>query len=174
MGERRTVMEIEKVLFDAVVVFLVRDDEVLLARKTSTIGAGLWNGYGGGVESGETPEQATVRELIEESGIAAVEVHLKKVAYALLHNEKSDGTASMCNLHVYLLREWQGVPRETEEMLTPTWFPIAQLPLDEMMLADREWVPLMLEGKKAHVEAWYGPFQKTLLRPVLVQEVVVI
>jgi len=43
----------EKVLLDAVVCYLVREDEILLAFKTVKIGKDCWNGYGGGIEEGE-------------------------------------------------------------------------------------------------------------------------
>lgn len=41
-------MRKEKVLENAVLVFLLKGDEVLLAVKTRNIGAGCYNGYGGG------------------------------------------------------------------------------------------------------------------------------
>jgi hypothetical protein len=70
-----------------------------------------------------------------------------------------------------MARSWTGELRATKSMLTPTPFPMADLPLEEMMLADKEWVPIALSGRKIFIEAWYGPYQKTLLKPVIVNEV---
>jgi 8-oxo-dGTP diphosphatase len=59
----------EKVLLNASLCFLVREGKVLLAKKANKIGKNCWNGYGGGVDGKETPEESAVRELREEAGI---------------------------------------------------------------------------------------------------------
>ena len=41
--------------------FLVRDDQILLAMKKRGFGEGRWNGVGGKVEKDETVEQAMIR-----------------------------------------------------------------------------------------------------------------
>lgn len=51
-------------------VLLVDEDErVLLFRGESDAdGSGFWFPTGGGLEPGETPQQAAVREVLEETG----------------------------------------------------------------------------------------------------------
>ncbi|MCP5842996.1 NUDIX domain-containing protein, partial [Klebsiella pneumoniae] len=49
--------------------FLRRDDELLLAMKKRGFGAGKWNGVGGKIEAGETIEDALVRECQEEINV---------------------------------------------------------------------------------------------------------
>ena len=50
-----------------------RDGRVLLARVApGNLGAGLWVLPGGGLEFGEAPEDAAVREVEEETGLNAV------------------------------------------------------------------------------------------------------
>ena len=61
-------MNEEKVLFNATVCYPVRDGKVLLAFKTCKIGANCWNGYGGGIEQGETLAGAALWEAGAESG----------------------------------------------------------------------------------------------------------
>ena len=56
-------------------------------------------------------------------------------------------------------------------MVDPTWFALGKLPFGDMMPADPFWVPQILAGGKCIVEVPYGPFQKTLLGPVVVKEV---
>jgi len=163
--------KIEKVLKEAVVVFPVRDNKVLLAIKTRYIGEGCWNGYGGGVEKGETVLQSAARECKEESGLKLSLDSLEKVANIDCYNTKVSGEKFVCKLHVFLLRSWEGEPIETEEMITPTWFNFKNLPLDKMMFADRLWIPQVLNGKKIIGEVHYGPFQKTLLKPSIFTEV---
>lgn len=50
-------------------IVLLRNDEVLLARRGKPPGAGLWSLPGGKQELGETAEAAARRELFEETGL---------------------------------------------------------------------------------------------------------
>jgi mutator protein MutT len=47
----------------------VSHDRLLMVRRGRSPGAGKWSIPGGRVEPGETPEQAAVRELMEETGV---------------------------------------------------------------------------------------------------------
>ena len=161
----------EKVLFKATVVLPEKNDQVLLALKTDKIGAGCWNGYGGGVENDESILECATRELKEESGLLADQKDLEKVAIADFYNEKSDGTIFVCRVHFFLWRNWKGVPKETKEMINPTSFDIENLPLDKMMPADREFMRLILKGGKFLIEAHYTPFQKKLKGKVTIKKV---
>ncbi len=51
--------------------FLLKDNHILLAMKKRGFGAGRWNGVGGKIEAGETIVQAAVRECFEEIGVRA-------------------------------------------------------------------------------------------------------
>ena len=163
----------EKVLFKATVCIPVKDGKVLLGMKTRKIGMGCWNGYGGGIEEGETILESAIRELEEESGLKAKIEDLEKVAIVDFHNEKSDGTIFVSRVHFFLVKDWDGEPKETEDgaMITPTFFYIDNLPYDKMMPADKEFFPLILSGKKVLVESHYTPFQKELKREVKIKEV---
>jgi ADP-ribose pyrophosphatase YjhB (NUDIX family) len=164
-------MQEEKVLFNATLCYLVKENKVLLAIKAKKIGQGCWNGYGGGIDGDETPEQSVIRELFEESDIKTSIEHLSKVAIVDFHNTKSDNSIFSCRVHVYFVNAWKGEAKETEEMLQPTWFNKNNLPLDKMMPADKFWLPEVLAGKKIIAQAHYGPFQKTLLKEVKINYV---
>ena len=157
-------MQKEKVLFT--LCFPVKEDKILLALKMKKIGQGCWNGYGGRIDDEETPEQSMIRELEEEAKVKAFPNALEKVAIIDFKNTKTDGNVFVCRVHVYLLHQWEGDFQPTDEMASPTWFEKKELPLDGMMPADREWLPIVLDGKKIIGEAQYGPFQKTLLKEV--------
>lgn len=163
----------EKVLAHATVCFLKKGNKILLAIKGRHIGEGSWNGYGGGIDSGEKPKEAAVRELREETnGVVALPEHLEKIAEIDFHNTKSDGRNFVCKVHFYLVEKWQGEIQETEEMLNPTWFDIKNLPLEKMMPADKKWLPIALSGKKIKARPKYGPFQEELLEDFEIKEVV--
>lgn len=136
--------------------------------KTRKIGAGCWNGYGGGIEGEETPEEAAVREFKEESGGATVKLEdLQKMAIADFKNTTEDGTSFTCRVHVFLVEKWAGEPTSTEVMATPTWFKrVGGLPLDQLMAADRAWLPTVLTYYPVHVNATYTPHQKEVIGSV--------
>lgn len=163
----------EKVLFKATVVLPIKNGKVLLGMKTRKIGMGCWNGYGGGIEDGESVLECATRELEEESGLKAKIEDLEKVAIVDFHNEKSDGSTFVSRVHFFLTKNWEGEPIETEDgaMIYHTFFDIKDLPFDKMMPADREFFPLILNGKKILVESYYTPFQKELKRKVEIREV---
>ena len=165
--------EKEKTLHEAVVCFLIRDKKILLAKKGGEIGKGLWNGYGGGIENRDKNEKmAAVREVEEESGgIMVLYQNLEKVADTYFKNTKEDGTTFVCHVAVFLVRKWIGVARTTEEMLEPTWFDMGNIPKDQMLPADKIWLPVVLSGKKIIVNASYGPHQGSLIGKVGIQEV---
>lgn len=161
----------EKILFDATVNLLVKDSRVLLALKTVKIGAGCWMGYGGGLDDKEKPIDCAIRELEEESGLITSPEHLEKVAIGFFNNTKTDGQTFVCKVHFYFVKNWQGEVKETETMINPTWFDIDNLPIDNFMPADKEFIPLILKGKKIIIRAKYSPYQKELLEPVEIIEV---
>jgi mutator protein MutT len=125
-------------------VFLIEDDNILLAMKKRGFGSDRWNGVGGKIEPGETVEQAMIRETQEEIGVTPLE--FTSVGF---HDFRfPDGTADM-HVHVFLCTKWQGEPTETEEM-APRWFKQSDIPYDEMWQDDRFWLPQVLEGNKVH------------------------
>lgn len=162
----------EKVLLNATVSLLVKDNQVILGIKQYKIGAGYRNGPGGGIEEGETITRSALRELEEESGIVALPEHIEKVAIVDFHNTKTDGSFFVCRVHFFIVREWTGELKDTKEMKDYLPFSTNNLPFDDMMPADREYFKLILnDGKKIIAKAKYGPYQKELLEPVIIQEV---
>ncbi len=125
----------------ATLCYCVRDNQILLGFKKVRFGAGKWNGYGGKVDAGETIEEATARELFEESGIATDHRLLKKIAHVQFYFAGKP----VFECHAYVAHEWDGEPVESEEM-KPQWFPIDAMPLDSMWVSDVAWLPGALAG----------------------------
>ena len=131
--------------------FCLRDDHVLLGMKKRGFGAGKWNGYGGKVSEQETPRMAALRELQEESSLIISDRALEHVGLVRFSFDEEQ----LFECYVFLVKDWQGEPRESDEM-SPCWFPISQLPLKKMWVADSKWVPLILAGIKLEAEVGFN------------------
>ncbi len=130
-------------------VFLRRENQILLAMKKRGFGSDRYNGVGGKIEAGETVEQAMIRECQEEIGVTPT--NFWKVAEHDFIQDEGDDPWRMY-VHVFLCDEWQGEPAETEEM-APEWFDIDEIPYKAMWQDDEFWLPQVLAGKKL-----YGQF----------------
>lgn len=118
-------------------------EKLLLGMKKRGFGEGKWNGFGGKVAQGERVTEAAKRELLEESGLEANT--LEKVAeLEFFFPHKPDWNQKG---HVFLVREWQGEARESDEML-PKWFCFDEIPFEKMWADDPYWLSRVLKGEK--------------------------
>lgn len=74
----------------AVGVVCLRGDEVLLVRRGNPPRAGEWSLPGGRIEPGETARAAALRELVEETSVAAELIGLIDVVDAIFENKAGD------------------------------------------------------------------------------------
>lgn len=129
------------------VVLLTKDSEVLLGYKKTGFGKRKYLGIGGKVEPGETIEQAAVREVEEE--VSVIKPVLKAQGdLTFLFPEKP---AWSQQVHVFVSKEWQGEPVESQE-IRPEWFSHNQLPLDNMWDDARYWLERIITGEKLRGE----------------------
>ncbi len=109
-----------------------RDGEIFITRRSADAHmANKLEFPGGKIETGETPEQAMVRELQEEVGINATRYRL----FDQLNHQFSDREV---NLWFFLIESWQGEPWGKEGQpgewiktvdLQPDDFPAANSPV---------------------------------------------
>ena len=125
--------------------FLRKNNEILLAMKKRGFGANRFNGVGGKLDPGETVEGALVRECEEEIGGTPIKYH--KIAEHNFIGKNDDGSEWNMYVHVYFCDEWKGEPTETEEM-NPQWFNLKNIPYKNMWQDDEYWLPQVLDGKK--------------------------
>ena len=79
-------------------------------KKAGDIHAGKWNGLGGKLEPGETPEECAVREIREESGLIARRLELKGVLSFPGFANDEDWYA-----FVFVVPEFEGQISESQE-----------------------------------------------------------
>jgi len=142
---------------NAVLCFLVKREEgqtkdVLLAMKKRGFGQGKWNAPGGKIEDAKNEdwEEAVARETKEEIGVNPVDLYKVAELTFLFPNKKEWNQL----VHVYICEEWEGEPKESEEM-KPQWFKKEEIPYNNMFGADIFWVPKILSGKKVKVIVVY-------------------
>ncbi len=166
-------LEKEKTLKEATLIFLIKDNKILLPLKTRKIGEGCRNGYGGGIEDGETLLACAVRELKEECGINSLESDLEKMAELYFDNTTAEGLMWNILVHTYLLRNWEGEPTPSEDgaMVDLKWFEFHEIPDKELMPGTYEWLKEIIEGKKVVVRAKHGPRQMSLIDKQTIEEV---
>ncbi len=133
--------------------------EVCLGHKKAGFGSGKCTGFGGKVESGETPAGAAARELAEETGILVRESDLEKVAeLTFLFPAR---IAWSQRVHVYQVGSWRGEPQESQEM-RPRWYAVDSLPLDDMWQDGRYWLPAVLSGQRIRATFVFGADNETI------------
>ena len=124
----------------ATLLFVRRNNQVLLIRKKRGLGAGKINGPGGRLDDGESPRQCAIREVQEELRVTPTGVEPRvELAFQFV-----DGYALF--VHVFSATGCAGEPQETEEA-APLWVPIDAVPFDQMWADDYLWFPHLLSGQ---------------------------
>jgi len=155
-------------MHNATLCYLIKDNKILLGLKKRGFGEGRWNGYGGKPNSGESIEDAVIREVKEETNVSVSKKHLEKVAVIDFYftNAPPDKDWDQ-TVYVFFAKEWKGEPEETEEM-KPQWFDYDKAPIDQMWQDDKYWLPLVIEGKKVRAEFTFGKDNISVLKKKVV------
>ncbi len=123
--------------------YLRRDNQILLGMKKRRFGAGKWNGIGGKADEGETSEQTAIRECQEEIGVTPV--NPQKVGYIQFLMPEDPEFDHWCS--IFVATGWEGEPTESEEM-RPEWFDLDNIPYKTMWADNPIWLPHLLAGEK--------------------------
>ncbi len=144
----------------ATVCFILRDNEVLLLKKSKGLfGQGKWNAPGGKILPNEEPQTCAVREVFEETGLIVKNTE----QIGLLHFYKNSQRENPdWIVHAFLACQSIGVPIDGREGRLKR-FKIDALPFDEMWQDDQYWCRLALEGTR--LEGWFyfsGDFENQI------------
>jgi 8-oxo-dGTP pyrophosphatase MutT (NUDIX family) len=130
----------------ATLCLLVKSDQILLAMKKRGFGVGKWNGVGGKLDFEKGDKNildAATRETKEEIGVDIKNPEKVGLVHFLFPYKPEWNQ----DVHLFLVKEWEGEPIESEEM-NPKWFDLKDIPYDQMWSDDKYWLPTILGGNK--------------------------
>jgi mutator protein MutT len=104
-------------------VLVDQDGRVLLGRRARDPHAGSWDVLGGFMDPGETPEQAVVRELREETGLECT-VGRYLGGFTDVYGDTGDATLNLAFACAYL----GGDPVAADDVSELRWFAPDELP----------------------------------------------
>jgi 8-oxo-dGTP diphosphatase len=153
------------VFIPAVVGFLINQDKVLLGLRkkvSNNLGLNLISGIGGKVGdsaeiANESTEEALAREFQEETGIKIVSPqNTGRVRFIWTHKPKWNQDVT-----IFIIKEWKDNPIETEAIKSE-WYPINNLPKQQMWEDNLYWVPKILNGESIDAVFLYGEDEKVI------------
>lgn len=137
--------------------------EILLSMKKRGFGKDKWNGTGGKIDPEKGDKNvldSAIRETKEEIRVKIKNPEKVAIMDFYFPEELKEKDYNQ-QVHLYLVREWEGEPTETEEML-PQWFKIKDIPYNKMWDDDKYWMPYILEGKKLRAKFVFNKEDKII------------
>ncbi|MDY6951810.1 MAG: NUDIX hydrolase [Thermodesulfobacteriota bacterium] len=120
MGQNMTTREYPESPQTAVGAIVVKDEKVLMVKRVHAPGEGLWAIPGGGVELGETLEEAAEREVKEETGIV-IRARGPVYTFDLIEHDAA-GRVRFHYVIVDLLADYvNGQPRPRDDACEARW-----------------------------------------------------
>lgn len=101
------------------------DPEVLLIKRANPPFEGMWAAPGGFIDMDETPEEAVLRELQEETGIDGVEL-FQYHTYGAVNRDPRHRTISIA--FAGILKDFAQQARGGDDAAEAGWFSIKKLP----------------------------------------------
>lgn len=139
---------------EAVVCYLIKGSKITLGirkKSSSSLAVNKIAGIGGKLEKEETPEQALVREFIEEIGtdkhgaIVCKPISWLPKGQIRFTYDSNEHKKWEMHVHIFIITAWKGTPIETNE-IKPITFSIKDIPYNRMFDDNVFWLPRVLNG----------------------------
>ena len=144
---------------DGVVCYIRHNGRVLLQLKAEDRwGGGWWNGPGGKLLDGEAPEQAAIREVLEETGLTVSGLF----EHGPLTFYFGEAPEPEFTIHIFSTHLYEGDLCANDEGPLE-WIAEDALPYDQMWPDDRVWLPHLLAGSRFRGVFRLSADHKTLL-----------
>ena len=118
----------------ATIAAVIRNDQVLLVRRANPPDAGRWGFPGGKIEAGETIPDAALRELLEETGVAAEALRIFTAVDAF-DRDAVGGLRRHFTLIAVLCRWISGEPIAGDDALEARWVRLGELDRSDLALS---------------------------------------
>jgi 8-oxo-dGTP pyrophosphatase MutT (NUDIX family) len=129
---------------------IISEGRLLLIRKgPGLFGEGKWNGPGGKLLPGESPEEGVVREIREETGLELKSVTLHGVLDFYFGKKPEPDWV----VYIFSSSDFSGEPNTVSEEGVLRWFSFDDIPYDRMWQDDEHWLPILLDGKR--FKGWF-------------------
>jgi 8-oxo-dGTP pyrophosphatase MutT (NUDIX family) len=144
---------------DGVVCYIRDRGRVLLQLKAEgRFGGGYWNAPGGKLTDGESPVEAAVREVREETGLTVEDLR----GHGTLRFHFGETAESDITVHVFSTERFAGTVTPNEEGRLE-WIDEAALPYAQMWADDAIWLPHLLAGRRFDGTFWFSEDMRQLL-----------
>lgn len=135
------------------------ETEILLGKRESPFCDGVLNGPGGKFNEGETAPECACREVSEEIDVVVNPTSLRHYASADFFHPSGGEYFHKWRVHYFTTTRWRGEPRIRGGFTSLLWFPVRELPFDQMMPDQRFWLlaalPFRENGQMMQVEIFY-------------------
>lgn len=140
------------------IAFCIARDRVLMLHRKFPPNANRWNGVGGKIEPGETPDEAIAREIMEETGLDVAYAQALRyvgiVTWTLVRDQADINKGMYAYIVDFGAGDFEWGSRETDEG-TLEWKPLAWVidPENEQVVENiPHFLPIMLQSSQP---MWY-------------------
>lgn len=146
---------------EAVLIFVIHKDQVLLAESDYRPNKITWYGISGFVKKGERPNMATMRTLYEAVKLQVYPGDIEQAGVLHLYTIGSNGVKKETTaITIFLIEKFQGQPQMTSGF-RPRWFDLDKIPYDKMFEDTKDWLGKILDGEKLVIEVSSRKNEKT-------------
>ncbi len=136
-------MDLEKVSFSCRIYGILVENKKILLTRSRFIRREFVNFPGGGVEIGEAPKDALIREYQEETGLS---IKIKKILFSSQALHLSTQRPIQIVSSFWQVERTAGTLKENgnnDDVINLFWAEISSIPKDEMFSSDREFADLL-------------------------------